>query len=149
MTIFTIGYQGLTSQMFIHYLKKHQVACVMDVRHLPLSRKKGFSKTAMSDLLHSEHIEYYNYREFGTSKEMRDQLYKDYNYKEFFKKYAKSLEGKEDSMDEILDKIRQGKNVALLCFEKDAHKCHRSLLAKAIKKREGNGIEIKHIEPVI
>jgi uncharacterized protein (DUF488 family) len=103
----------------------------------------------MSDLLHSEHIEYYNYREFGTSKEMRDQLYKDYNYKEFFKKYEKSLEGKEDSMDEILDKIRQGKNVALLCFEKDAHKCHRSLLAKAIKKREGNGIEIKHIEPVI
>lgn len=149
MTIFTIGYEGLTKQVFVHYLKKNQVTCVMDVRHLPLSRKKGFSKTAMSEILNAENIEYYNYREFGTSKEMREQLYKDYNYSEFFKKYAKSLKGKENSMDEILEKIRQGKNIALLCFEKDAYKCHRSLLAKAIKKRDGNGMEIKHIKPII
>lgn len=149
MTIFTIGYEGLTSETFVQYLKKHQISCVMDVRHLPLSRKKGFSKTAMSELLSTEGIEYRNYNDLGTSREMRDQLYKDYNYKEFFRNYARSLRGKESSIDEILDKIREGKKIALLCFEKDAYKCHRSLLAKAIKKRDGNGIEIKHIKTII
>ena len=149
MTIFTIGYEGLTADSFIKYLKRYKISCIADVRHLPLSRKKGFSKTAMSELLGSENIRYDSYRDLGTSKEMRDKLYKDYDYRSFFKAYAKSLAGKEATIDKILSDVTHGENVALLCFEKEATKCHRSILARAIKKRDGNGLEIKHIKPII
>ncbi len=149
MTIFTIGYEGLTADSFIKYLKQFKISCIADVRHLPLSRKKGFSKTAMTALLEAENIRYDSYRDLGTSKAMREALYQNYDYQSFFKAYAKSLAGKEKTIDKILYDVNHGENVALLCFEKDATKCHRSLLAHVIKKRDGNGLEIKHIKPVV
>jgi hypothetical protein len=43
-TLFTRGYEGLTNEGFIARLQTAQVKTVVDVRELPLSRKKGFSK---------------------------------------------------------------------------------------------------------
>jgi len=45
-TLFTLGYEGLTIEAFIARLQAAQVKTVVDVRELPLSRKKGFSKSA-------------------------------------------------------------------------------------------------------
>ena len=41
-----------------------------------------------------------------------------------------------------------GKKVALLCFERDPQKCHRSVVAKEIQKLDGNGLSVKHIVPI-
>lgn len=148
MTVFTIGYEGLTPESFMAWLKRFDISFVADVRHLPLSRKKGFSKTVMSELLGAENIVYENYRELGTSKEMREELYKHHDYKEFFLKYSKSLEDKKEYINDLLVKIRKGHNVALLCFERDAAICHRKILAEKMKKMDGNGMTIKHIKPL-
>ena len=43
-TLFTLGYKGLTIEAFIARLQAAQVKTVVDVRELPLSRKKGFFK---------------------------------------------------------------------------------------------------------
>ncbi|MBK6650144.1 MAG: DUF488 domain-containing protein [Betaproteobacteria bacterium] len=45
--LFTLGYEGLTIDAFIARLQAAQVKTVVDVRELPLSRKKGFSKTGL------------------------------------------------------------------------------------------------------
>ena len=148
MTIFTIGYEGLTPKIFMAWLKRFDISFVADVRHLPLSRKKGFSKTIMSELLSAENIIYENYRELGTSKEMRKRLYQYHDYKEFFLKYRKSLKDKEEHISDLLCNIQKGHNVALLCFERDASKCHRKIIAEKIKTMDGNGMTIKHIEPL-
>lgn len=148
MTVFTIGYEGLTPESFMAWLKRFDISFVADVRHLPLSRKKGFSKTVMSETLGAQNIVYENYRELGTSKEMREKLYQSHDYKDFFSKYTQSLEDKTEYIGDLLSNIHKGHKVALLCFERDAAICHRKVLAEQIKKMDGNGMEIKHIKPI-
>ncbi len=46
--ILTIGYEGVSLTDFIATLKAHRVRQILDVRELPMSRRKGFSKTALS-----------------------------------------------------------------------------------------------------
>ena len=58
LTLFTLGYDGLTIDAFIARLQAAQVKTVVDVRELPLSRKKGFSKTAFCTALATHGIAY-------------------------------------------------------------------------------------------
>src|SRR4029079_6536198 len=51
MRIFTIGYEGNTVGEFLAALHNAGVERVIDVRALPLSRRPGFSKTALSGAL--------------------------------------------------------------------------------------------------
>ena len=51
MILFTIGYEKLDQKQFIAYLSNHGVEVVADVRKLPVSRKKGFSKTVLREML--------------------------------------------------------------------------------------------------
>jgi len=149
MTIYTIGYEGLNQKIFMACLKRFNISYVADVRHRPLSRKKGFSKTAMTEMLTLEDIKYKNFNELGTSKEMRDKLYKTKDYKTFFTSYKKMISSQQSKIDEILEIVNNGYNVALLCFEKEADKCHRKIVAEEIKKRDGNGMTIEHIKSLL
>jgi uncharacterized protein (DUF488 family) len=148
MDIFTIGYEGLDQRVFLALLRHHNVSVVADVRHLPLSRKKGFSKTALNNTLKENKIEYLNFPELGTSKEMRNFLKTTGNYTSFFSEYKKEIQEKDDSVGAINEMVQSGEQVALLCFERDAQKCHRKILADVIKLKDGNGLKIKHIEPI-
>ena len=46
--LFTIGYEDKIIDNFISELKNNNIEKVVDVRELPLSRKKGYSKTLFS-----------------------------------------------------------------------------------------------------
>ena len=74
MELYTIGYEGLNQDGFLKWLHYFNIDVVADVRDLPLSRKKGFSKTGLSDFLIKEDIEYFSYRELGVPKERRNQF---------------------------------------------------------------------------
>ncbi|MFA5903441.1 MAG: DUF488 domain-containing protein [Desulfobacula sp.] len=149
MKIFTIGYEGSNEKLFLACLKRFKISFLADVREKPISRKKGFSKNAMAEMLNSESIKYKNFKELGTSKEMRDALHESNNYDLFFSTYKKIIRNKEEQIHEILKIIKQGHNVALLCFEKDAEKCHRKIIAEEIKKQDGNGMQITHIKSLL
>jgi uncharacterized protein (DUF488 family) len=41
-----------------------------------------------------------------------------------------------------------GRNVALLCFERNPQKCHRKVVADELRKLDGNGLKIEHIVPI-
>jgi uncharacterized protein (DUF488 family) len=147
MEFFTIGYEGLNIDRFLSLLKKHSISVVADVRHLPLSRKKGFSKTALANSLSESDIDYVSASALGTPKQLRNELKETGNYRTFFDKYRTGLESKFNHIDKIRDMVNEGEKVALLCFERDATKCHRSVLSEMIKKRDGNGLKVKHIIP--
>ncbi len=68
MKIYTIGYEGLKQKAFLAWLQRYEINVIADVRRLPLSRKKGFSKNSLNELLAKNNIEYISYRELGTSK---------------------------------------------------------------------------------
>jgi uncharacterized protein YeaO (DUF488 family) len=55
------------------------------------------------------------------------------DWKQFANDYRKSLKGKEELLHQLAEKSREG-NITLLCTDKDATHCHRSLLAKEIEK---------------
>lgn len=147
MALYTIGYEGLTQDSFLARLKKHHISIVADVRQIPLSRKKGFSKTALNELLSKENIQYINFQSLGTTKDMRDELKKTGDYKKLFNKFRRTLTDKTQDLDKINSLLKDGNNVTLLCFERDPQKCHRKVVADAVKKRDGNGLKIHHIHP--
>jgi len=148
MKLFTIGYEGLSQDGFLKWLRHFDIDVVADVRDLPLSRKKGFSKNGLSELLMKQDIQYFSYRELGVPKDKRNQLKESRNYESFFRLIRKSISDKTDLLDNICQMIHQGKKVALLCYERDPQKCHRTIVADEVKKRDGNGLTIKHIEPL-
>ncbi len=148
MVLYTIGYEGLDQEQFMAHLSHYGVDVVADVRKLPLSRKKGFSKTTLKEMLNNRSIEYFNFQGLGAPKEFRNELYESGNYDRFFKKYLKIISDKQDLLEAIHMLINQGKNVSLLCFERNPQQCHRKVVADEIKKLDGNGLEIKHIVPL-
>lgn len=145
MQLFTIGYEGVDQSQFLSWLMNYKIDIVADVRDLPLSRKKGFSKTALSGLLEKNQIDYINYRELGAPKELRTFLIQTKDYKTYFTRYKTIVAKNLTAIDKILDTLKNGKNVALLCYEKDPSTCHRSVVADEVKKRDGNGLKIKHL----
>lgn len=147
MKIYTIGYEGVNKDSFMAWLINHKIDIVADIRQRPLSRKKGFSKNGLSQSLLENDIECIGYPSLGVPKEMRDELKSTGNYKSFFKKYRESLTSKKQEINELFSKIKSGKRIALLCFEHDAHKCHRIVLAEQIGKLSKNGFEIRHLAP--
>ena len=145
MELFTIGYEGINQHQFMWWLRTHHIDAVADVRNLPLSRKKGFSKTPLSNLLEENSIDYINYRDLGAPKELRSFLIKTKDYKTFFQKYKKIITKNIHDVAGICSLVNRGKKVVLLCYEKDPETCHRKIIANEVKKRDGNGLKIKHL----
>lgn len=142
--LFTIGYEGRDVFEFVRYLKALNVSRIIDVRELPLSRKKGFSKSHLRNLLEMNDIEYIHMKELGSPSIIRHQLKRDNNYQKFFLKYSKHLENNPESIERLY-KYLFDKISCLMCFERSAKYCHRSIIAEKIKGHNGKKIDIIHI----
>jgi uncharacterized protein (DUF488 family) len=142
--IYTIGYEGRGIEDFITRLKSFNITRLIDVREIPLSRKKGFSKLGLSERLEGENIEYIHFKSLGSPSDIRDKLRTDGNYESFFKAYSKYLAKNMDAVAEIHGYIAHGVN-CLMCFERLPTKCHRLAVVKKIKEYDGNGLKITHI----
>jgi uncharacterized protein (DUF488 family) len=145
VNLYTIGYEGLSFNSFLRQLKRHHVMIAVDIRETPISRKKGFSKSSLRQGLASNHIDYLHVKALGTPKYLREELSEKKNYFHFFRQYNHLLSEKTKYIDEIIQTMAH-ETVALICFEKSARKCHRSVVAQNIKKRSPLPIEIHHIQ---
>lgn len=134
-TLCTIGYQGKTVEELIVRLKRARVNVLVDVRELPLSRRRGFSKTALRDALQAEGIAYVHLRAAGNPHRAQRA--------DGLRLYAEHLERSPVIIDWVMAEIR-GQRAALLCFEAQPGDCHRSVLAERLKVREP-GLEILHL----
>jgi len=142
--LFTAGYEGTMIDEFIDRLHVNRINCVIDVRFLPLSREPGFSKTNLARRLGQSNIKYVHLGELGAPKTLREYLKSTGNYSDFFKKMNKYLAGKKDAIEEAYRYVMQ-KHCCLMCFEQFSDQCHRKIVARKIKIRDGNGLQIKHI----
>jgi len=129
--LFTVGYEGLQSMEFIQKLHQNKVAVLIDVRRNPISRKKGFSKTALSQRLLVEGIDYFHFPSLGIESELRRSLSGPADYQELFSFYRSNrLPQAVNEVARIQSLLAQFGNAALLCFERDHHFCHRHSLAQ-------------------
>lgn len=129
--LFTIGYENATLVDFIATLHAARVTLLLDVREFPLSRKKGFSKRALSEAVQAAGIAYRHERDLGSPKTLRQQLHSDGDYAQFFSSFSKYLKLQAPLLAELAADL-EGK-VALMCFERDPATCHRSIVAKQLE----------------
>lgn len=139
----TIGYEGADLSDFIATLRTVNVSTVVDVRELPMSRRKGFSKNALRSALEEAGIEYVHLRGLGDPKEGRDAARSGDRAKflKIFKSHMKTDAAKNDLI--TVTEIAASSNACLLCYERDPKECHRSLVATAIAGRID--VKVKHL----
>jgi uncharacterized protein (DUF488 family) len=132
MRIFTIGYEGTTVAEFLAALQKAGVERVIDVRARPLSRRPGFSKTALRGALEEAGIEYVHLKALGTPADGRTAA-RAGRHADMARIYAGQLELPEAMMQsaQMLELARE-KPSALLCMEREPAHCHRTLLLNAV-----------------
>lgn len=138
MTIYTIGYEGATQAEVIAALERAGVRRVIDVRQLPLSRRPGFSKSSLRASLAEHGIDYVHLRALGTPKPGRDAA-KRGDRVTLEAVYAVQLDLPEAQAEAAkMRALAAEVPSALLCYERDACVCHRTLLLAA----EGEGAEV-------
>ncbi|GAA0732336.1 uncharacterized protein (DUF488 family) [Sphingomonas japonica] len=143
MKIFTIGYEGATVDEVIAALGAAGVKRLIDVRQLPLSRRPGFSKTSLAAALAEHGIDYVHLKALGTPKQGRDAAKKG-DRATLQAVYAGQLELPEaQAAAARMRDLAAEMPSALLCFERDPHVCHRTLLLAA----EGQGAEVTDLFP--
>lgn len=137
--LYTIGYEGTDIERFVASLRTVGVERLADVRAVPLSRKRGFSKNSLSAHLEAEGIEYVAFKALGDPKPGRDAARAGHH--ELFRAiYTAHLdsEGAKSSL-KALAAVAEEKPTCLLCFERDPVFCHRSMVAEELK---GQGFEV-------
>lgn len=124
----TIGYSGRSLPDFLAALRAQRVELVIDVRELPLSRRKGFSKTALRLALEAAGIQYRHVRAAGNPYRAEKA-----NIKRCLSLYAAHLDRTPEALTEVVELV-QTKRAALLCFEAEACECHRSVIAERLRR---------------
>lgn len=134
-TLFTIGYEGKTQAEFLEELRAAGVELVIDVRAVAASRRPGFSKTALANGLKECGIDYLHLRPLGTPADGR-QAARAGRIGEMRAIYAEQLETPEAALalEQALDEASK-RPAALLCYEREAPDCHRSMLAQRMVER--------------
>ena len=142
--ICTIGYEGFNPSAWTAAIIAHGIQTVVDVRDLPLSRKKGFSKTQLAESLDRVGVDYVHARPLGNPKSYRDALHEGLDFEAFAGLYGSLLDDRGDSLQAILD-LATEKRVCLLCYEEDPDRCHRSLVARRLHMMRPDLIEVLHL----
>lgn len=149
--LWTVGYTGYTSEAFLGTLQEHGIECLLDIREIPISRKRGFSKSALSELLRAVGIEYRHFRVLGSPRRYRHELRRTGDYRRFFKKMASHLACAEaEKSIEVVASIARKQSSCLMCCCPDWQCCHRKCVVEAIRSFTFfNFAHIAHVDTLI
>lgn len=123
--IYTLGYEGISLETYINKLIKNNIKLLCDVRKNPLSRKFGFSYKTLNNLLPKVGIDYIHIPQLGIESNKRQDLDNQAAYKKLFDEYKTTLPNRGEALDRILELQKKYQRIALTCFEKSHHECHR------------------------
>lgn len=143
-SLFTIGYEGMSIDGFLALVKEKHIERIIDVRRNPVSRKRGFSKTALSTVLQENGINYTHMIVLGTPQELRKTLKEDSDYDNFFIEVEDYIKEQTDALQTAMD-LALSQTCALLCFERKPSECHRSVVAVEIVRQSNLELTVEHI----
>ena len=130
--IWTIGYEQAAQAAVIAALREAGIGLLADIRYLPLSRRPGFSKSSLKAAAEQAGISYRHFKQLGTPPEGRAAARRG-DHAALERSYAGQLELPE-AMAQMAElcALAEAERVALLCYERAAADCHRSLLREAL-----------------
>ena len=142
--IFTIGYEKRSVDDLIWLLQARKVVRVVDVRLTPWSRRPGFSKKRLGAALEAAGIAYEHMGCLGNPPAIRG-IYLAGDAEAGHRRFREHLSnGASAAVDELAE-IADREPVALLCLERDASRCHRSVVAAVTAERLTGEHPIYHL----
>jgi len=137
ISVYTLGYQGLTLSDYIAILHRAGVGVVLDVRENAFSYKPGFSKTQFQAGLANEEIEYKHIRSAGNPSANRKSAT---SIAECLARYHEHLRANSACLDELSHLIKEAwlrkVSVCLTCYEHLPTECHRTILLDELISRD-------------
>jgi uncharacterized protein (DUF488 family) len=126
-----VGYEGITIDALIADLVDRRIELVVDVRLNAISRKRGFSRRALSAALDVAGIEYRHEPTLGNPRENREAFRAgDAAAMEVIRTRLATVGA--DAMARLERDAREHR-VAVLCFERDEARCHRQVILDGIR----------------
>ena len=138
--IYTIGYESKDIDSFIAQLKDAQVTLLVDSRIRRGGRKVDFCANNFERHLTKAGISYKHYKELGTPEYLMQVMKKEGHYE--MSEYSKYLNKNNGILDKVVKETTDN-NIALMCFELDFRKCHRSIVAA--KLSDLTGAKVHHL----
>lgn len=126
-----VGYEGMTQRDLCETLDACGVDLLCDVRLNPISRKPGLSKTALAGAVRAIGTDYLHLRVLGNPKWNRAGFGGDHAALGIARDTFAGLIADDEHAQQALHELRElarDRTVALLCFEADEYRCHRSVL---------------------
>lgn len=148
--ISTIGYEKSELEHFVGTLQNAQIDVLVDIRERAQSRRKGFSKTALSERLEEAGIRYIHFRELGDPKPGREAA-RQGNMSEFRRIFDLVLksEAAQNAL-QVLESLSKTQSICLMCYERNYKECHRKIVSDSLDRRLGSKtrhLGVQEIEP--
>lgn len=140
--LYTFGYEGLDIDAFVARARAAGVQTIVDVRELPLSRKRGFSKTSFSEAFAKAGVAYLHAPTLGCPKEIRDRYKADGDWAAYTKAFLTYISTQTATTRELV-KLSKATTACLVCFEADYTMCHRTYVARAARRH--GGLPVLHL----
>jgi uncharacterized protein (DUF488 family) len=155
--VVTIGVYGRSREDFLDALARGGVGLVMDLRQRRGVRGPEYAwanSRRLQGALANAGIDYQHHRELAPTTELRQLQYREDDRQGVGKRSRVELAAayRDGYTREVLERVDLGEVVArmpmdaataLLCVERDAAACHRSLVAARLEQELG--IEVKHL----
>jgi uncharacterized protein (DUF488 family) len=143
-TVWTIGHSTRPLNEFLDLLRAAQIESLADVRRYPASRRyPQFNATNLAEALTGAGMRYSAYAELGGRRTPRPGSSNTRWRNASFRGYADYMETEafEDALFRLSAEAREMRT-AIMCAEAPWWRCHRALIADALKAR---GCEVLHI----
>ncbi len=144
-TLFTIGYEQSSADHLVDALVAAGVTVLADIRAVPVSRRRGFSKRQLAERVEQAGLKYRHLVALGNPKAGRD-AGRAGQMAEFRRIYADQLstDAARSALVE-LGALAEAEAVCLMCYERDAGTCHRSIVADLLAVQRQ--FQIRHLTP--
>ncbi len=141
----SVGYEHHKDHIaFARHVRTAGVERLIDVRELPISRRRGYAKSALSQAMADVGVEYMHIKALGNPKPFRD-LYKSGNVEEGQRCYEEHLlRERREALEDLVPLLHE-KRCALMCVEHNPATCHRMVIFEALQGELGVELDVAEI----
>lgn len=147
--VFTIGYEGAPVDQFVAALRRNRIETLIDVRAVPMSRRRDYCAAVLARHLAAGGIAYNHFPALGNPEAGRDAARAGDTaaYRRLMMAQLASAQGGR-ALDRAAGLVIAGP-AALMCLERDPARCHRRLVAQALAGRTGRPVVDLFADPLI
>lgn len=141
MKLFIIGYEGAALAVWLDTLEHNGVRTLVDVRLTPWSRRAEFVQSALRRALACRGIGYVHIPRLGCPAAIRNRYKATGDWDAYRAAFLGHLDTQPAALEELAD-LARSTTICLMCYERDASRCHRSLVADSLVRLSQGELEV-------